>query len=89
MALTEAARVKLAEMSRQWTAYCSGWDTANIKQRSPTGIWVQRLPNSVARTPAMKLRILPGLNLSAGHRFFPSAQNRKELHHDWEVVGHS
>jgi len=49
---------------------------------------VLRLSNSVARISAMRLWILPYLNLSAGHLVLPSVQNRKELLHAWEVVGH-
>jgi hypothetical protein len=100
MALLEIALLKVAEMlgpagsvhlpSDLWpsTSYCSDRHTAYIKERSPVGIGVRRLPDSEARIPAMRLRILPCLNLSAGHRSFLAAQNRKELPRAWEVVGH-
>jgi hypothetical protein len=100
MALPEIALLKMAEMlgptgavhlpSDLWqsASYCSDRHTAHIKERSPAGIGVRRLANSEARIPAMRLRILPCLNLSAGRRCFLAAQNRKELPRAWEVVGH-
>ena len=100
MALTEVALVELTEMLdltgvvhgardlRQWASYPSGWDPAYIKLGSPVGLRVLRRSNSVARIPAMRLRTLPCQNLSAGHRLFLAAQNRKELPRAWEVVGH-
>ena len=87
MALLEIALLKMAEMlgptgavhlaSDLWqsTSYCSDRHTAYIKERSPAEEGVRRLPNSEARIPAMRLRILPCLNLSAGHRLFLAAQN--------------
>ena len=100
MALPEIPLLKMAEMlgptgavhlpSDFWqsASYCSDRHTAYIKERSPVGIGVRRLPNSEARIPAMRLLTLPCQNLSAGHRLFLAAQNRKELPRAWEVVGH-
>jgi hypothetical protein len=71
MALSEAARLEMAEMLGPngvdhpplylWQSifYCSGWDTAYIKERFPAEMRVLRLPGSEAKSPAMSLRILP------------------------------
>jgi hypothetical protein len=86
MAGLEIALLKMSEVlgpagavhlsSDLWqSASYSDRHTAYTKERSPAGIGVRRLPNSEARIPAMRLRILPCLNLSAGHRLFLAAQN--------------